>query len=204
MNSAKQIIAKQIFAVVIASALPLLGLAAGSAYQPQSANVDLSDQRSLQRGAKLFVNYCLSCHSANFMRFNRMGADLGLTDEQVSSNLMFTATKLGSTMGVAMSSEDAERWFGVVPPDLSVISRSRGPDWLYSYLMSFYRDENRPFGVNNLMFPSVGMPHVMERMQGLQALRSLGEDEQRSSDPSRELVQVTEGSRSPEIGRAHV
>ena len=159
------------FIATIAMAASASAFAAGSGYEPVSARVNLDDEASLQRGAKLFVNYCLSCHSAAFMRYNRTGADLGLTDAQVAENLMFTTDKVGNAMTVAMSQTDAERWFGVVPPDLSVIARSRGADWLYTYMMTFYRDDSRPNGVNNLMFPAVGMPHVMERLQGVQQLR---------------------------------
>ncbi|NKC16154.1 MAG: cytochrome c1 [Gammaproteobacteria bacterium] len=186
-----------LFAAFVALALLGSASAAGGNYDLMSARSDLSNQASLQRGAKLFVNYCLSCHSASFMRYNRMAEDLGLTEEQLISNLMFASDKSGSTMTVAMNEKDANKWFGVVPPDLSVIARSRGPDWLYSYFMTFYRDDARPFGVNNLVFPSVGMPHVMERLQGVQRLRELKEDEVRSRDPKRELVLESEGSRSP-------
>jgi ubiquinol-cytochrome c reductase cytochrome c1 subunit len=115
-------------------------------------DIDLSDKASLQRGAKTFMNYCLSCHSAAYMRYNRMGKDLGLTDAQVQESLMFASDKVGDTMTVAMRPEDAKKWFGVVPPDLSVISRARGTDWLYTYLRSYYLDINKPLGTNNLVF----------------------------------------------------
>ena len=137
------------------------------------AKADLSDRGSLQRGAKLFANYCSGCHSLQFMRYNRMARDLGLSDGQVADNLIFTGAKIGDEMQVALRREDARKWFGVAPPDLSVISRSRGPDWLYSYLLTFYRDPNpaRPFGVNNLVFADVGMPHVLWSLQGVQTLK---------------------------------
>ncbi|MDH5435122.1 MAG: cytochrome c1 [Gammaproteobacteria bacterium] len=134
------------------------------------ANNDLHDKASLQNGAKLFVNNCLSCHSAKYMRFNRMGRDLGMTKEQVAENLMFTTDKVVNTMDIAMKPDDAARWFGVLPPDLSVIARARGTDWLYTYFMSFYEDKARPFGVNNLLFKDVGMPHVLMDLQGKQVL----------------------------------
>nr|VFJ57307.1 MAG: ubiquinol-cytochrome c reductase cytochrome c1 subunit [Candidatus Kentron sp. FM]VFJ57398.1 MAG: ubiquinol-cytochrome c reductase cytochrome c1 subunit [Candidatus Kentron sp. FM]VFK08502.1 MAG: ubiquinol-cytochrome c reductase cytochrome c1 subunit [Candidatus Kentron sp. FM] len=132
--------------------------------------IDLKDEKSLQRGAELFIDYCLSCHSASFMRYNRMASDIGLTDEQVKKDMMFTTDKVGDVMKVAMSPEDAAAWFGTQPPDLSVVSRSRGLDWLYSYLLGFYEDPNpsRPFGVNNIVFPEVGMPHVLLGLQGIQ------------------------------------
>lgn len=128
--------------------------------------IDLSDKASLQRGAKTFMNYCLSCHSAAYMRYNRMGKDLGLSDAQVAESLMFASDKVGDTMTVAMRPEDAKKWFGVVPPDLSVISRARGTDWLYSYLRNYYLDSNKPMGTNNLIFKDVGMPHVLWQEQG--------------------------------------
>ena len=171
-------------------------LAAGGGYEPVSAGVDWSDQASLQRGAKLFVNHCLSCHSAGYMRYNRLGEDLGLSDDQVRDNLMFASDKTGELMHVAMGGADAERWFGVVPPDLTVISRARGPDWLYTYLMTFYRDESRPLGVNNLMFDSVGMPHVFERLQGIQQLKTFKEGEPVPSNPLKALELVESGTRS--------
>ena len=128
--------------------------------------IDLSDKASLQRGAKTFVNYCLSCHEAAFMRYNRMATDLDLTEEQVIQNLMFASAKIGDTMTVAMRAEDAEKWFGVTPPDLSVISRARGTDWLNTYLRTFYLDDSKPVGTNNLAFKDVGMPHVFWEQQG--------------------------------------
>jgi len=139
---------------------------ASSGLHLQSANVDLSDPESLQRGASLFVNYCLSCHSAKFMRYNRMGKDLGISDQQLIDNMMFASDKVGETMTIAMRPEDAENWFGVLPPDLSVIDRARGSDWVYTYLLSFYQDDSRPWGVNNLVFKDVGMPHVLWERQG--------------------------------------
>lgn len=129
---------------------------------------DLSNQLSLQRGARLFVNYCLSCHSAAFMRYNRLGQDLGIPEDMLKANLMFGTNKPGETMTAAMNPDDAQRWFGVAPPDLSVVARSRGADWLYTYFMSFYRDPARPTGVNNLAFKDVAMPHVLWELQGWQ------------------------------------
>lgn len=128
--------------------------------------IDLSDKASLQRGAKTFVNYCLSCHQASYMRYNRMGKDLGMTDEQVKENLMFASDKIGDTMTVAMRAQDAKKWFGVVPPDLSVIARAKGTDYLYTYLRTFYLDPTKPMGTNNLAFKDVGMPHVLWEQQG--------------------------------------
>ena len=126
-----------------------------------------SDTSALQRGAKLFVNYCLNCHGASAMRYNRL-RDIGLSEEQIKQNLLFTSDKVGDTMHIAMDREDAKKWFGAVPPDLSVIARARGSDWLYTYLRTFYRDDTRPTGWNNLVFDKVGMPHVLWELQGQQ------------------------------------
>ena len=159
---------KTIAALVLAW-LPLVTLAAGGGGIPlERANIDPTDQESLQRGAKLFVNYCLSCHSAAFQRYNRMAKDLGLTDEEVKENLMFAAEKVGETMDVGMSKGDAEVWFGTGVPDLSLVARSRGVDWLFTYLLNFYEDPSRPLGVNNRLFTDVGMPHVLWELQGMQ------------------------------------
>lgn len=143
---------------------------AGAKLEYLDPKVDLSDRVSLQKGAKLFVNYCLSCHAMSYMRYNRIGQDLGLTDEQVAENLMFAADKVVEPMTVAMREKEAREWFGVVPPDLSVTARSRGADWIYSYLVTFYQDDNpaRPFGVNNLVHKGSAMPHVLWPLQGHQ------------------------------------
>ncbi len=132
----------------------------------------MTNVAALQSGAQLFVNYCLNCHSAGYMRFNRLG-DLGLTENQIKSNLLFTTDKVGETMKVALDPKQATEWFGAVPPDLTVIARSRadiskgsGADYLYTYLRSYYRDPSKATGWNNLAFPSVGMPHVLWELQG--------------------------------------
>ncbi|MAS81120.1 MAG: cytochrome c1 [Legionellales bacterium] len=132
--------------------------------------VDLSNQESLQRGARTFVNYCLSCHAAAYMRYNRMGQDLGISEDVLKANFMFGTDKVGETMTIAMTKSDSLSFFGVSPPDLSVIARARGADWLYSYFKTFYVDKSRPFGVNNLTFKDVGMPHVLWELQGAQQL----------------------------------
>ena len=134
------------------------------------APVNLDNQASLQRGAHLFVNYCLNCHSANYMRYNRL-RDIGLTEEQIRQNLLFTADKVGETMQVAMQPREAKAWFGAAPPDLSVEARARGADWLYSYLRGFYRDDTRPTGWNNTVYDKVAMPHALWQLQGEQVLK---------------------------------
>ncbi|MEO7887476.1 MAG: cytochrome c1 [Polaromonas sp.] len=131
-----------------------------------------NDVGSLQNGAKLFVNYCLNCHSAAFMRFNRL-KDIGLTDKEIKDNLLFTTEKVGDTMKAAIDPKQAKDWFGGNPPDLSVIARSRsghggtGADYLYTYLRTYYRDETKATGWNNLAFPNVAMPHVLWELQGV-------------------------------------
>ncbi|MCX4193745.1 cytochrome c1 [Methylophaga sp. OBS1] len=150
-------------------------MAASGDVQLDHVEIDITDQASLQRGAQTFVNYCLSCHAASFMRYNRMAKDLGLTDDQVKDNLMFASDKIGDTMTIAMRAEDAEKWFGVTPPDLSVIARARGTDWLYTYLRTFYLDDSRPMGTNNVAFKDVGMPHVLWEQQGYLAKNENGE-----------------------------
>jgi len=158
---------KKIITALLITLMPALGLAAGGGVHLDKADVALHDQASLQNGAKLFVNYCLSCHSAAYMRYNRMAKDLGLSEEQVTSNLMFAADKIGETMTVAMPVSDAKKWFGTKIPDLTVVARARGADWLYTYLRTFYVDASRPWGVNNATFKDVGMPHVLWELEGL-------------------------------------
>ncbi|MBW8371626.1 MAG: cytochrome c1 [Thiobacillus sp.] len=147
------------------AAAPVVAFAAGATVHLDKAPVNLTDQDSLQRGARMFVNYCLNCHSAGSMRYSRL-QDIGLTEEQIKDNLLFAGEKPGETMKVGMSKADGKAWFGATPPDLSVIARSRGADWLYTYLRSFYRDDSRATGWNNTVFDKVGMPHVMWGLQG--------------------------------------
>ena len=127
------------------------------------------DMESLQRGARNFANYCLSCHSAQYMRYNRL-TDIGISEQEIRDNLMFATDKIGSTMSAAISKADAAAWFGAAPPDLSVEARIRGKDWLYSYLLGFYRDEKTVTGWNNLVFNNVSMPHVLWERSGVQRL----------------------------------
>lgn len=151
--------------------LPLMGMA-NEAVITEKAPIDLSDNASLQRGAKTFVNYCLNCHSANYMRYNRL-LDIGLTEEQIKNNLLFAGEKVGDTMRVSMNPKEAKKWFGVAPPDLSVEVRARGADWVYTYLRSFYRDETSPTGWKNCVFDkscNVAMPHVLYELQGEQVM----------------------------------
>ena len=155
--------------LAILMVLPTLALASGGGHLDK-ADYDLHNKESLQRGARIFVNYCLSCHSAAYQRYNRMAEDIGLTDAQVKSNLMFASEKVGETMTIAMQTEDAKTMFGTKVPDLSVVARARGADWLYTYLRTFHTDESRPFGVNNTTFKDVGMPHVLWELEGMKKL----------------------------------
>ncbi|SDA20287.1 ubiquinol-cytochrome c reductase cytochrome c1 subunit [Nitrosospira sp. Nsp18] len=148
---------------------PLVAFASESTVKLDQAPIRSGDKLSLQRGAKTFVNYCLSCHSAEYMRYNRL-RDLGLSENQISDNLIFTGQKVGELMTVAMKTKEAKQWFGVAPPDLSVIARSRGADWLYTYLRKFYRDDSTATGWNNLVFDKAAMPHVLYQLQGEQSL----------------------------------
>lgn len=149
--------------------MPSLALASGASVELDRAPVNLHDHESLQRGARLFVNYCLNCHAAGYMRYSRL-TDIGLTEEQIKGNLMFASERPGETMAVAMTKSDGKAWFGATPPDLTVVARSRGADWLYTYLRGFYRDDSRSTGWNNTVFDKVGMPHVLWELQGVQEM----------------------------------
>jgi ubiquinol-cytochrome c reductase cytochrome c1 subunit len=162
--------------IAVLALVPAVTLANEATFPLDQAPNRTKDLASLQNGAKLFVNYCLNCHSASAMRYNRL-RDIGLTEDQIKNNLLFTSEKVGDLMKVAMPAKDAKDWFGAVPPDLSVIARAKaseagsGGDWLYTYLRTFYKDETRPTGWNNLVFPNVGMPHVMWELQGVRSVK---------------------------------
>ncbi len=154
---------------------PMMAFASGAALHLDKWPGSVSDKPALQNGAKLFVNYCLNCHGASYMRYARL-TELGLTEQQIKDNLMFTSDKIGELMRVAARPEEQKQWFGAAPPDLTVIARARasadgpGADWLYTYLRQFYRDTNRPTGWNNVVFDNVGMPHIFWQLQGEQIL----------------------------------
>ncbi|MBF0264587.1 MAG: cytochrome c1 [Gammaproteobacteria bacterium] len=143
-------------------------LAAGGGVELKHMTVNMSDKGALQRGAKLFTDYCLSCHSAKYVRFNRVAEDLDLTEKQVMENLNHSDAKFGSTMTTTMTKEYAKKSFGALPPDLSLVARSRGVDWLYTYLTGFYSDPAKTTGFNNIAFKDVGMPNVLWELQGTQ------------------------------------
>jgi ubiquinol-cytochrome c reductase cytochrome c1 subunit len=160
--------------------VPALSFAAGDDVKLDRAPINPDDRVSLQRGAHAFVNYCLNCHSASYMRYNRL-QELGLTEKQIRDNLVFSGVKVGELMKTSMDPVEAKEWFGTTPPDLTVIARSRsshagsGADWLYTYLRTFYRDESRPTGWNNVVYPNVGMPHALWQLQGDQVLKEVQE-----------------------------
>ncbi|MBP0132965.1 MAG: cytochrome c1 [Nitrosospira sp.] len=158
------------YILLVLCLLPITAFASGVEVKLDRAQIQTNDKLSLQRGAQTFVNYCLTCHSADYMRYNRL-RDLGLTEKQISENLIFTGQKPGGLMNSAMVKKEAKQWFGVPPPDLSVIARSRGADWLYTYLRQFYRDESTATGWNNLVFDRAAMPHVFYQLQGEQTLK---------------------------------
>jgi ubiquinol-cytochrome c reductase cytochrome c1 subunit len=154
--------------ILLLALLPLFAMA-NEEVALDKAPIDASNHDSLQRGARTFVNYCLNCHSANYMRYNRL-MEIGLTEKQIKDNLLFAGEKVGDTMKVAINKNDAKTWFGAAPPDLSVEVRARGADWVYSYMRGFYRDDTRPTGWNNTVYDKVAMPHVLYELQGEQTL----------------------------------
>jgi ubiquinol-cytochrome c reductase cytochrome c1 subunit len=158
---------------VLLCSLLLLAVAASAGAAEQEAwmheaHVDVGNRAALQRGAKYFVNYCLGCHSARYVRYSRVGTDLGIDPQLLATDVMFAADKPQETMEIAMPPADAKRWFGRTPPDASLLGRSRGPDWIYNYLRSFYVDKSKPWGVNNLALPNTAMPDVLWELQGMQ------------------------------------
>jgi len=184
---------RKLWMLVLLLSVPAIAIASPAGVHLDKAPVDLKDKVSLQRGAKLFTSYCLSCHSASYMRYNRL-RDIGMSEEQIKKDLLLPeGTKLGSTMQAAMDKEAAKQVYGVAPPDLSVISRSRGPDWLYTYMRSFYVDNQRPSGWNNMIFPNVGMPNMLAELQGEQELRV----EKYEGHEVRKLVLAKPGSMNP-------
>ncbi|NVK11172.1 MAG: ubiquinol-cytochrome c reductase [Gammaproteobacteria bacterium] len=156
-----------LIAVALLTILPLKASAAGSNYPLDQANVDVSDTASLQRGAAVFTNYCMGCHAMKFQRYERTATDLGIPHDIMQENLNFSGSAIGSLMEIPMTTDLGKQWFGVAPPDLTLVARARGEDWLYTYLRTFYKDPSRPMGVNNKVFPNVGMPHAMLELQGL-------------------------------------
>ncbi|MCY3767872.1 MAG: cytochrome c1 [Gammaproteobacteria bacterium] len=186
--------------VLVLAFFPVTGFSAGAGGAALDyVEVSLDDKVSLQNGAKLFVNYCLSCHSAKYMRYNRMAQDLEIPEALVKEQMILPGGKIGDTMNTTMSKEDAEEWFGVAPPDLTLIGKLYTPKWLYTYLRSFYRDESTASGWNNTVFPNVAMPHVMHELQGIQKANiTTRVDEEGHAQQVTELEMVKAGSMSTE------
>lgn len=186
--------------------VPLVAWGAEEGFPLDRAPDRTHDEAALQHGAKLFVNYCLSCHGASAMRYNRL-EEIGLSENQIKQNLLFATNKVGDTMKVAMTAKDAKEWFGVAPPDLSVIARAKssekgsGADYIYTYLRTFYRDDTRPTGWNNMVFPNTAMPHVLWQLQGIRAAKFV--DKKDVHDPAvvnhefEKFEQISPGRLSP-------
>jgi ubiquinol-cytochrome c reductase cytochrome c1 subunit len=174
--------------------------ASGGGEELERARNDVGNTASLQRGARNFVNYCLGCHTAKYVRYNRMAEDLGISEQQLIENLMFTGERPFDTMLNGMNPEDAKRWFGVLPPDLSLIARSRGTDKVYSFLRSFYVDPSKATGVNNLVLPNTAMPNVLWELQGAQDIVWEGrmDAQGNASKHFKEFKSLTPGKLSPE------
>ena len=186
-------------ATAIIAIIVSLGSTASSGVSLDAANTDINDKASLQNGAKLFMNYCSGCHSLQFLRYNKFTEDLAIPKNYVVENLMFNGEKTGDTITSSMPPDGATRWFGGVPPDLSLVARYKGTDWIYSYLRSFYPDSSRPFGVNNRVFKNVSMPDILWHLK-------LSSTEKEFDDSVRDIVNfldyVGEPSKliSPTIG----
>ena len=164
-------------ALLLAVTTPVAGFAAGGGLQLEQANNDISNLNSLQRGASLFMSYCFGCHSAKYVRYSRLQTDLGLSQAQLQEYLMFAADTLHDTMTTAIPAADADSWFGQSPSDLSLTARSRGTDWIYTYLRNFYVDDTRPLGVNNLLSPGASMPHVLWELEGIKEAVFTGQED---------------------------
>lgn len=192
----------KLLAAFVLSLTPALGLA-NETQHLESANVDLHDKASLQNGAKYFVSYCMGCHSLKYMRYNRMAEDLGIDDKTLRETLIRGDAKPGDQMTNSVRPEDGTAWFGVAVPDLTLVTRWRSPDWVFTYLKSFYVDPTRPWGVNNVLFPNVGMPHMLASLQGLQE-PVMTEAEPGATPAATGVKLVKPGSLSPEAYDAMV
>lgn len=186
---------KSLLIALVAVLMPVTAFSAGGGHNPHivKAPINLDDKRSLQTGAQIFINNCLGCHSAQYMRYERVADDLGIPHDLMMDNLVFTTDKIGETMKSAIPQDKAKKWFGAAPPDLTLVARVRGSDWIYSYLTNFYVDESRPWGVNNHVFKDVGMPHVL---QGMQASMSEEAFNEKMADLTNYLVYTSEPARA--------
>ena len=184
---------KALLAAVLAAPLALF---AAEGYRLDRSPHDPRDLVSLQSGARTFVNYCLGCHGLQFMRYDGL-KELGLSEAQIKENLMFSAEKVGEPIKIAFNPKDAKSWFGVAPPDLSVVSRSRGADWLYTYLRTFYRDPKTVTGWNNALFPNVSMPHALWTLQGQRGLEVVESKEGHGGPVQYKWSELAKGSETP-------
>ncbi|WP_207062662.1 cytochrome c1 [Motiliproteus sp. SC1-56] len=180
---------KKLLIAILFAALPMSVMAAGAKVPLLPFEANLEDKESLQNGMKLFVENCMGCHSAKYQRYERAATDLGMENAYVEEHLIVGDKKIGEQMTIAMPTEAATAWFGAPPPDLTLEARLRGGAWIYTYLKSFYVDENRPWGVNNKVFPDVGMPNVLASMQGVQACKG---------EHCEEFELIKKGSMTPE------
>ena len=202
-NGESGIVKKPFASLVRRAAMLTVGLLVSSAAVAagggdlQQSGTDLDDRASLQRGAALYMNYCSGCHSLKYLRYSRMADDLGLSEEEVMQNLNFTGAKFGEQIQVAMPAEGAEKWFGKMPPDLSLITRVRGTDWVYTYLKSFYLDESAALGWNNTVLQNAAMPNPLWEMQGLQHAE-FGEPDETGERPVQALKVTQPGTQTPE------
>ncbi len=162
------------FTLGLTALVSQLVIAGGPALPLDSANNDLTDKTSLKNGFKTYINYCLGCHQLKYQRYNRTFTDLGIDEADGIANYMYTGEKVGDHITNTMPAKEAAAWFGTAPPDLTLEARLRSPDWIYTYLRSFYLDESRPFGVNNTLFKDVGMPHVLQDLQGVSSIDEHG------------------------------
>jgi len=172
-----------------------VAVVAAEGYRLDRSPHDPRDLVSLQSGARTYMNYCLGCHSLQFMRYDGL-KEIGLTEAQIKDNLMFTAEKVGEPIKIAFNPKEAKSWFGVAPPDLSVVSRSRGADWLYTYLRTFYRDPKTVTGWNNAVFPNVGMPHALWSLQGQRSLEMV-EPKEGHGAVQYKWSEISKGTQSP-------
>ncbi|HEX4857935.1 MAG TPA: cytochrome c1 [Usitatibacteraceae bacterium] len=174
MNSVSRPLSGVLAVLAFCAGLAGTAAASGGSVKLDTAPINLQDEASLQRGARNFVNYCLNCHNAAFMRFDAL-KKIGLNEQQIRDNLMFTTDKIGDAMTAHLDPNDAKEWLGSVPPDLTLVARSRGSDWLYTFLRGFYQDPGSPTGWNNTVFKNLSMPHVLHDLQGTQAFAKAGE-----------------------------
>jgi len=188
-------------AAAAAASFSVQAMAAGGGSQfNEPANNDVGNEASLQRGARNYMNYCAACHSAKYVRYNTLADGLEISEEQLIENLMFNAEKTHETMQASMPKDDSARWFGKAPPDLSLIARSRGTDYLYNFLRTFYVDDSRPTGTNNMVLAGASMPHVLWKLQGLQrpVYEEVTDEKGKPVQRFVEFELVTEGTMSPE------